>query len=207
MTETGRVYAGRSPDQRDADRRQRLLDAGHILFGSDGYAATSVERLCSTASVSTRSFYTLFANKEECFLAVYDRVIAESLNQATSSLAHTQGRPLSERAPEAFLAYLDPMLTDLRAARIAFVESLGVSTRAEEHRLGFRAALIAVVETEGAAAVSRHEISDRDFHVTALALIGAGSAIVYDWVLNTPGVNPEALRSNLADVCLKLLLD
>lgn len=206
MTETGRVYSGRSADQRDADRRQRLLDAGHDLFGSDGYATTSIERLCTTATVSTRSFYTLFANKEECFLAVYDRVIAESIARATSSLESTEGQPLADRAPAAFLAYLDPMLTDLSAARIAFVESIGVSSRSEEHRLGFRDALIAVIATECAAAVRRGEIADRDFRVAALALIGAGSAIVYDWIRNTPGVAPDALRRELADVCLRLLV-
>lgn len=56
------------------------------------------------------------------------------------------------------------------------------------------------------AAVRRGEIAPRDFRVAALAQIGAGSAIVYDWIRNTPGQAPDALRRELSDVCLRLLV-
>ena len=47
-----RGYGGRSAAERRAERRERLLAAGLELFGTRGYAATSIERLCAAASVS-----------------------------------------------------------------------------------------------------------------------------------------------------------
>src|SRR3954468_8883804 len=42
-----RVYGGRSAADRRAERRERLLAAGLELIGNDGYAATSIEKLCA----------------------------------------------------------------------------------------------------------------------------------------------------------------
>ena len=48
---TGRPYGGRSPEERRADRRRRLLDAALDRFGTTGYASTSITELCSSAGV------------------------------------------------------------------------------------------------------------------------------------------------------------
>ena len=62
-----RRIRGLDAQQRLDERRRLLLDAGLELFGTAGYAATSVEQLCQAAYVSTRSFYELFPNKEACY--------------------------------------------------------------------------------------------------------------------------------------------
>ena len=65
-----RRYSGQSADERDAARRKRLLAAATDFIGTQGYAATTVERICAEAKVSTRHFYQQFDNKESVFLAV-----------------------------------------------------------------------------------------------------------------------------------------
>ena len=40
-----RDYGGRTATQRRAERRQRLMTAALELFGTEGYPATSIERL------------------------------------------------------------------------------------------------------------------------------------------------------------------
>lgn len=205
MTESARVYSGRSADERDAERRTRLLAAGRELFGTLGFAATSVERLCTEAKVSTRHFYKLYDNKESAFLDVYNEINRLSFDRALASMARTDGLTIQERLPDAVIAYIGPMIEDPRASRIAFLEVMGASPRVEASRLEQREALIALVEAEGAAAVARGEIAERDFRFATLALNGAVNAIVYDWAAAGARTDPTALETALAELALVLL--
>lgn len=203
----GRAYAGQSAYERDAQRRARLLEAARELIGTEGYAATTIERICSTASVSTRHFYLRYASKEAVFIDLYDTMTERSFKKVLTSWQETEGKPMRERAPAAFMAYLQPMLEDPHAARIAFVEVMGVSTAMERKRLDYRESLIAFIEREGGATVERGEATDRDFRFASLALIGAANVIVYDWAASANPAPVEELRRKLADLAITLLAD
>jgi len=69
----GQRYGGRTADERRAERRERLLDAGLELFGTQGYANTSIEALCSATRLNPRYFYESLKTREELLRAVYDR--------------------------------------------------------------------------------------------------------------------------------------
>ena len=208
MTEAvARRYSGQSADERSAARHDRLLAAARELIGTQGFPATSVERICATAKVSTRNFYELYDNKESIFLDLYEGILAHSRDRAIASLAETTGRHMRERVPAALLAYLGPMIEDPLAARIAFVEIMGASQRLEERRLEFREALVQLVETEGSAAVDRGEITPRDFRFASLALIGAANAIIYDWARGPDQQDVAELEDALAALAVTLLAD
>lgn len=202
---TGRSYAGQSAEERDAVRRQRLLAASLELFGTRGYAATTVERLCSSANVSTRHFYVLYTNKEALFVDLYDQLTAASYRNVGASLEATAGRPMVERVAQAILAYVGPMLEDKRVARISFVEVMGVSPRLEEMRMDYRESLVALVRAESAEPVARGEVRDRDFRFAALALAGATATVVYDWVLHGDRESPDRLERALMELAADLL--
>lgn len=206
MTETARRYSGQSPDERDAERTRRLLAAGRELFGTIGYAATSVERLCTEAKVSTRHFYQLYDNKEAAFLGVYEEITGQSFERSVAALAKSADLPMLDRVPDAFMAYIGPMVEDIRAARIAFVEIMGVSPRVEERRLAFRESLVQLIEAEGTAAVERGETTARDFRFAALALSGAANAIVYDWACREPRGDVREVENQLAELAITLLV-
>ena len=193
-----RPYAGQSADERDALRRARLLAAARQLIGTQGYAATKINQLCSLANVSTRHFYDLYSGKEAAFIDLYDQLTNEAYQHVLEELTTMEGKPLAERVASGFMAYLSPMFDDIHTARIAFVEVIGVSPRIEQLRLEYREVLIALIETEGAAAVARGEVTDRDFRFAAMALIGSANVIVYDWASK-----PD--RSSAADVKQKLV--
>jgi AcrR family transcriptional regulator len=201
----GRQYAGRSAAQRDAERRDRLLAGARGVIGSQGYAATTVEKICTLAGVSTRHFYQLYATKEDAFVDLYRELTADAFRRAVETFGASDGRPMAERVADAFISYLEPMFTDLPAARIAFVEVMGVSPRLEEIRLSFRESLIDFIGREGTAAVVRGEIADRDFRFAALALIGAANALVYDWVSHPKPPADRDMRIALARLATDLL--
>lgn len=112
---------------------------------------------------------------------------------------------MMERITKAFLAYVSPMVEDIRAARIAFVEIIGASPAIEQRRLAYREMLVDLVVTEGSAAVARGEVTDRDFRFATLALTGAANAIVYDWTLRESREDSAALEAQLTELALSLL--
>ncbi|HTK76325.1 MAG TPA: TetR/AcrR family transcriptional regulator [Gemmataceae bacterium] len=199
-----RRYAGRSAEERDAERRSRLRETALHLFGTEGYAAVPVERLCTEAKVSTRHFYQLFSNKEDALLDVYADLTAESIGNVGTVLDETAGQPVEERLVAGFRAYIGPILADSRKARLAFVEIVGISPRVEERRLQFRNSIIAVFEFEMAAAVERGELEPRDFRFLALSFLGAVNVVVHDWSLNPNHAAAESLQEQLCGLAVEL---
>ena len=181
-----RRYSGRSVEEWKAARRERLLAAALELFGTEGYPATSVERLCTQAKVSTRHFYHEFQNKEAVLLAVHAQVIELAVRTTGDALRRTADRPVRERITAAVDGYLRTIMTDLRRARISFVEVVGTSPAVEEQRIAFRELLIGSVRDLGDAAVERGEIKRKDFRFLGLAFFGAVNTVVYDWMLADP---------------------
>lgn len=201
-----RRYAGQTRAERDAQRRQRLLEASLQAFGTAGYAVARTDRICQTAKVSTSHFYKLYANKEALFLDVYDQISAQSFHAAAKALAASEGRPVQERIPDAFLAYVRPLIGDRRKARIAMVEILGVSPAIEARRQHYREALVTVVESTAAPAVARGDLTDRDFRFATFSLAGAANAVIYDWLITREGRGDAAeLETKLAHLSLALL--
>jgi AcrR family transcriptional regulator len=71
--------AGR-PLDRDQPR-ERLIDAAAELIGRGTYATTTVAQISRRARVSSATFYTLFRDKEQCFLAAHRQAAAALLEQ------------------------------------------------------------------------------------------------------------------------------
>lgn len=199
-----RTYGGRTREERDADRLERMRAAALALFGDEGYPAVSIERLCTQAKVSTRHFYQLYDSKESVLLDVYGQITSAAFSSVQASLEVTAGAPIEERIRAAVRAYLSPMLESPMLARIAFVEIVGVSPRVEENRLQFRASVVALVEHEGRLAVERGEIEDRDFHFAGLAFSGAVNTVVHEWSRSPDHAAADALAQQLSDLLVLL---
>lgn len=203
---SARRYSGRSVDEWKAARRERLLDAALELFGTEGYPATSVERLCAQAKVSTRHFYHEFQNKEAVLLAVHAQVIELAVRSTGEALAATADAPVRERIVAAVDGYLQTIMADLRRAQISFVEVVGTSPAVEEQRIAFRELLISSVVGVGEAAVARQEIKPKDFRFLGLCFIGAVNTVVYDWMLADPRPPEEQVQSALRELAVSLML-
>ncbi|SFB23235.1 transcriptional regulator, TetR family [Amycolatopsis marina] len=176
-----RVYGGRTAADRRAERRQRLLDAGLELFGTEGYAATSIEKLCAAAGVSTRNFYEEFSGREALLMALHDDVIARAVSAVAVAFADAGDGGVPVRVKLAVRAYLTTTAADPRWARLSYVEVIGVSAAVEQHRLAWRERWVELLVAEAEGAVVRGEAAPRDFRLGAVALIGAVNELVYHW--------------------------
>ncbi|WP_342800062.1 TetR/AcrR family transcriptional regulator [Nocardia sp. No.11] len=187
-TDSGRSYGGLSRQQRVAMRRNRLTDAALELFGTQGYSSTSIERLCATANVSTRSFYEDIGSREALLIALVDRLNTAALHRVDEALARTSEQPLVVRVVESFRAFLAVTCRDRRAARVFYVEVVGVSPAVEEWRRAQRRSVSGLLTREAQRAAARGEAESRSVHLFTLALIGAVNSLAQEMVHATvPG--------------------
>ncbi|MFE0511406.1 TetR/AcrR family transcriptional regulator [Streptomyces sp. NPDC058964] len=178
---TGR-YAGKSAQQRQAERRQRFLDAALRLFGdTPGFRATTVASLSEAAGLSTRQFYEEFRTLEDVLAALHLQVNGWAETAVLAAGTGAAGLPLAERAAAIFRAYAANVTADPRRIRITFVEIIGVSPRLEEQRLARRARWVELICAEAKAAVARGEAAPRDNRIAAAAFIGSVNGLLHDW--------------------------
>ena len=58
-------------------QRTRLLDATFALVAAEGYRRLTARRVSDWAGVSNKTFYDLFSDREDCFLAAFDYAIEQ----------------------------------------------------------------------------------------------------------------------------------
>jgi len=192
-----RRYAGLSDEERRAGRRRRLIEAGLELFGAAGYAATSIERLCQRAGVTTRHFYEEFAGREALLMAVFDESIARSVAAVHEAL-YAAGAEPAARARAGVEAYVRAMADDVRRLRVVYLEVVGVSATMEEHRHATVDVFARITAGEAEAMVARGALPRREYGLTAIALAGATNGLLIAWMLREPRPPVEAIVDELA---------
>lgn len=200
-----RDYGGRTASQRRAERRERLLGAALELFGKEGYPATSIERLCARANVSTRNFYEEFPSREALLIALHEQITQQAFDAVSGAIGELPDAPTDERVRRAVDAYATTTASDPRWTRIAYVEIVGVSPEVERHRLAWRDRFGQLIEAEAERAIERGEATDRDYSLTAIAYLGAVNELVHHWSTHGRNVPFEHLRAELARLFLAAL--
>lgn len=95
-----------------------------------GYASTTVAHVIALAGVSRRAFYEQFSNKEECFLATYDIVVARSRKLVLEAWGSERG--WANRLHAACKMFLDDIVADPKGAHLVLIDSLGIGPKARE---------------------------------------------------------------------------
>jgi AcrR family transcriptional regulator len=131
-----RLPAGRHGLPREfiaQNQRERIITALVDTVAERGYNATTVAHITKAASVSRRTFYEHFADKEACFLAAYEMVadhIRDSMQVAAEAF---------EEWPQKVRAALGTMLSFLAGepelARVCMIEPVAAGGEiAAKHR-------------------------------------------------------------------------
>ncbi|MGC0362300.1 AcrR family transcriptional regulator [Rhodococcus sp. 27YEA15] len=185
-TTSARVYGGKSAGERTSERVDRLLTAALELFGTHGYAATSIEQLCTRASVSTRSFYQDVGGRAALLQALVARLNDAGALAAGRALTEKPDAPVIDRISLAIRAYLAETCATRQCARVCYVEVVGVSSEIEQWRHSVRENIVVMFDTEGSLAVERNELEPRNFRLLILAVIGAANILAQEWAMSTP---------------------
>jgi AcrR family transcriptional regulator len=158
-------------------QRSRLLSAAVAAVEEQGYTRTTVAHITARARVSRRTFYDLFANREECLLAVLEAAVA----QVTDELAAAQvnALPWRERLRTALWRILCFCDREPALARLCVVQSVRAGDRVLERREELLVALARAVDQ------GRHE-SPRAGEcppLVAEGIVGAACSILYTRLL------------------------
>ncbi|HSV37803.1 MAG TPA: TetR/AcrR family transcriptional regulator [Nocardioidaceae bacterium] len=129
----GRRIHGLDAGEREAQRRDQILESALTIFAEQGYANTSVEQVCAGANVSTKSFYRIFENREDLYLAVYDQFRTMAFSRMTEAIGQV---PPHEASAEDHLvdALVSTYFDDARFALVVQGPSRAVTPRIERIR-------------------------------------------------------------------------
>ena len=181
-----RRYGGKTAEERIAERRAQLLDAGLELFGTVGLAGATIEALCASAGLHPRYFYEQFSGKEELLGAVYSRAAETILGQVLVAIGPSGGGEVRARLKAGLSAFIEASLADPRVARITYFEMSGAGPEVEGRRrtvLRQYAELIAAeLEASGASVLP----AGVDPRLAAMALVSATDGLIVDSLTADP---------------------
>lgn len=174
--------------ERRALRRERLLAAGVDLFTSQGYAQTRTEQLASHAGMSLRNFYEEFSNKEGVLLALHESINSVARERVLAALATSPHSDLRARLKVLIDTFFDSVTADPRVPHLNYVEAVGVSPAMEQQHRCWVSRWAEVLETEADRAADAGFAPARPYRLSAVAIVGAITALVRDWQYNQPTV-------------------
>ncbi len=123
---------GMTAEQIAFHQRARLQGAMVAAVAQNGYADTTIKQLVSLAGVSRRTFYELFAEKEQCFLSTYDLIATMATERI--SRAYRTPEDWRQRLRAGFECFAEIVCEERDASHLVLVDALGVGHRALEHR-------------------------------------------------------------------------
>lgn len=125
-------YSGMTGEQRRAERRRRLIGAGLELFGSQGYAATSIRAVLRESGLNERYFAESFASLEALLAAVHDDIHYEIVVAIANDFdADATAIGAVRNAVDTMARVLD---ADHRKARVKLIEVIGAGPVAQAAR-------------------------------------------------------------------------
>jgi AcrR family transcriptional regulator len=122
----------------------RIQAATIELVAERGYNALTVAAIVRAAGVSKHTFYEHFDDKEDCFLATYDRIVRVAAREVLAAQLGERG--WEEQLREAFAAFAREVAEKPQAAWLALVEAFAAGPAAFErmrHTGGLFEALVA----------------------------------------------------------------
>ena len=204
----GRTYGGESPEVRDRRRYQAFLEAGLELFGTVGYRATTMRKLCKAAGLTDRYFYAAFNSMEDLLVAVYEKQVAEIQQQILTAVLAAQPKGDTQALIRAGLDAFFGVVEDPRTARIVWQEVMGVSPRVDalynQTVQNFATLLESLmqgiypdwIDAQPAGLV----------HRVGLSVVGSVSQVTLDWLLSDYEAPREQVVASIAVILRGLML-
>ena len=156
-----------------AVREQQMLDAAVQLFSANGYHETSMDAIAAQADISKPMLYLYYGSKEELFAACLGRELSRFVETIRADIDLKQSpHELLRRTILSVLHYIDAN----RASWIVlYTQATSSQAFAHTIRDGREKVidLVARLLENG----TRNPAPNNDFHMMAVALVGAGEAV------------------------------
>jgi AcrR family transcriptional regulator len=193
---------GLDPEIVERVQRERLFDAMARTVAEFGYQDTTVRRLLDRARISRLTYYELFKDKEDCFLAAYDEAVGHALERMREACAAAAGAPPDEQLRAGVQALLDFLAEEPAVARMCVVEVLAARPEGRARR--------AATMDELADAMERFLEQLRPDRylgpIAARALVGGAEEVVYAAVERGETAELPELAAEIVETQLALVM-
>jgi AcrR family transcriptional regulator len=177
----GREGASFAREQVDEIQRARVLGALGEVVAERGVGAATVAHIVARAGVSRRTFYELFADREECFLAAFDAAVERVAARVVPAYAGA-GR-WRDRVRAGLVAGLELLDEEPALGALCVVHALGAGPLALERRAVVVRVLVDAV-AEGGREARKGRVPSR---LVAEGVVGAVLAVLHTRLSRPPG--------------------
>jgi AcrR family transcriptional regulator len=173
-------WAGVPVEERQAERRAQLLEAGLELLGTEGDVGTTVRAVCQQARLNPRYFYESFTDRDELLVGVYDHVVAElgELVSVAVAAAGSDPRAFTRAGIDTIVRFV---ADDHRRAKVLYNEALG-NEALNRRRIDTNHALMENLVVRSREQRDASPVSDRVASVAAAMMVGGLSELILAWL-------------------------
>ncbi|EME15396.1 TetR/AcrR family transcriptional regulator [Rhodococcus triatomae] len=194
-----RDYGGVSADDRRAERRRRLLDAGRHAWGRAGLGEVTVRGVCTEAGLQPRYFYEQFANRDALIVAVADEV-RDKLFTALVDTSRSADGGIEDTLRAALTAFLRVIADDPDIHHIMRTDLAGVPGL-ETRRVDSLNMVAELILRYGADAPGFDPRPDVDRRRVARFVAGGVNHLIDNWL-----ADQDETPHELADQCTRLCM-
>ena len=118
-----RQFKGLSLTERKEARREKLIEAGIAMYGTQGFFSVTVKDVCNEAKLTERYFYESFKKSEELFQTVFLKMIEKMQTCLTQAVLMAAPEP-NNMVTAGLSALLSTIKDDPRMARIIYIDAM-----------------------------------------------------------------------------------
>ncbi len=197
VTHVVRPFRGVSADERRDLRRNQLLEACLEIVGTTGMAATTIEAVSRQAGLSKRYFYESFRTRDELFVALAERLLAEITGHILDSISDSAPE-LVDRARKGIGRVITLLTDDPRKARF-FTDLIG--SELLKDTVGGAEHTLARLLTQLLLAGTESTQSQRDrLQLAALVIVAGTAQAVTSWLDGKLTVSRDDLIDEVAQM-------
>jgi len=171
-----------------------MLSAAVEVVEEVGYARMTVAQVIGRARVSRRTFYDFFADREECFLAVFEEALSRVRLRASE--AYEEERSWRDGIRSGLATLLSFIDEEPALARLSMIETLGAGERVLKRRSQLLAEVADVIDRGRLASSATRNPPE----ITAEAVVGAVCTVLQTHVLEGRKDSATALLGPLMSV-------
>ncbi len=158
-------------------QRRRILTATLDAVARIGYARVTVAEIIGRARISRKTFYDVFSDREDCFLAAFEQTVAEASLLARGAYSQAPSWRVGMRL--ALASLLQFMEDEPGLARLCLVETPAAGDRVRARRTEVLAELALVIDRGRLASSPSREPSE----MTAEGIVGAIVTVLHNRLL------------------------
>jgi AcrR family transcriptional regulator/DNA-binding MarR family transcriptional regulator len=157
-------------------QRARMLSSAARVVSEYGYQKMSVARVAGGARVSRRTFYDVFEDREDCFLAIFEDALGRAGERVSDAYEDAgAGGDWCGRVRSALMELLVFFDEEPRVASLLLVDALGAGPRVLERRAEVLKGLSARLHKDGSRAGGAAGIAP----LTGEGVVGAVFSVIH----------------------------